>query len=73
MGICTWKFCNGEATHPLFDRDRNEWANLCDKHFQEEEEAFDAYSENSNASNCATMLSVFAKAKYKNFIKQLKG
>lgn len=36
---CTWKDCNGEASHPQHDRDGRQWANLCDEHHKELDDA----------------------------------
>ena len=36
---CTWKDCNNDATNPQLDKYKNEWANLCNKHHEELEEA----------------------------------
>jgi len=39
---CTWKNCAEEATHPQLDRNKNQWANLCEKHHNELKEAVGA-------------------------------
>jgi len=36
---CTWKDCTEESTTPQLDKNGNEWANLCDSHHTELEEA----------------------------------
>lgn len=36
---CTWKNCNENAAHPQISSDGQEWANLCDQHHQELENA----------------------------------
>lgn len=36
---CTWKGCNGQARHRQLDRNKREWADLCDTHHKELEEA----------------------------------
>lgn len=36
---CTWKDCNQPATHPQLSNDGSEWANLCDSHSEEMEQA----------------------------------
>ena len=36
---CTWIDCDVEATHPQIAKDGEEWANLCDEHHEETEQA----------------------------------
>ena len=51
---CTWKGCDRDAVRQQFDRDGNQWADLCEKHHDELEEAVGAGSKQ--------MLSAWVKA-----------
>ncbi len=35
---CTWKDCEKDAKVPQYDKDKKEWANLCQKHHDEIED-----------------------------------
>lgn len=39
MGKCTWKNCNNTAEFPQIGKDKSQWANLCNEHQKELDEA----------------------------------
>ena len=56
---CTWKDCTEEAIYPLLDKNGNQWAKLCEKHYNEHERAMDRFMEGGGPKK---MLSAWVKA-----------
>lgn len=44
MKNCTWKDCKSVACVPQLDKNKKEWANLCQKHHDEIEDSFKNFS-----------------------------